>query len=294
MTDITEIIGKSLVQHGAASDRAVLLRLHPDDAAGMVEFLEQLACGRGYSKVCARIPSWEAARFVEAGYHLEAAIPRFYNEGGSYCFMAKYFCQERKIERQPLLVREVLVAADAQQRARQETLQGNFILRLALEDDVEELAALYRSVLAAQHSPLHSPSLVRDAMRGNALFIGVWQGSALLAASCASVDSSSCSAELRDFATLREYRGLGLARHLLLQKEAHLRPLGVGSLFALTGAYAFGMNLILASNGYQFGGTLTNENHSHGQLESVNLWHKSLQEDPGLAWSFLYQQGPGW
>jgi len=50
---------------------------------GIIDHLEQLACSRGYSKVYARIPAREAGRFVAAGYHLEAALPYFFQEGGS-------------------------------------------------------------------------------------------------------------------------------------------------------------------------------------------------------------------
>lgn len=294
MTDTTELIGSSLVRHGPGNDRACLLRLHPDDSASIVDTLEQLACSQGYSKVCARVPSWETARFVRAGYHLEAAIPYFYAEGGSCCFMAKYFSQERKTERQSLLVREVLVAADAQQRFAATRLQDCLALRLALVDDAEQMADLYRAVFADPPSPLHDPAQIRAAMRGSALFFGIWEGESMVAASCANIDTASASAELTDFATRPGHRGQGLAQHLVQQTEGHLLPMGIRSLFALTGAYSFGMNLTLARNGYQFGGTLTNDNNSYGQLESVNLWHKALQEDPGLAWSFLYREGPGW
>lgn len=294
MTDTMELIGNSLVQHGPGNDRASLLRLHPDDAAGIVDTLEELACSQGYSKVCVRIPSWETPRFVRGGYHLEAAIPRFYAEGGSYCFMAKYLSQERKTERQPLLVREVLVAADAQQRGAVTRLPASCALRLALKQDADQMAHLYRAAFTNRPTLLHDPARIRGAMRESSLFFGVWQGESLVALCCASVDSASYSAELSDFATLPEFRGQGLAQHLVQQTEGHLHTMGIRSLFALTGAYSFAMNLTLARNGYHFGGTLTNDNNSYGQLESVNLWHKLLQEDPGLAWSFLYREGPGW
>ena len=294
MTDTTELFGNSLVEHGPGNDRACLLRLHPDDAAGMVDTLEELACSQGYSKVCVRIPSWETARFVRGGYHLEAAIPRFYAEGGSYCFMAKYLSQERKAERQPLLVREVLVAADAQQRSAVTKLPPSCALRLALADDADQMALLYRAVFSDRPTPLHDPARIRCAMGEGSLFFGVWQEKSLVALARASVDSASYSAELGDFATLPEFRSRGLAQHLVQQTEGYLHPMGIRSLFALTGAYSFALNLTLARNGYHFGGTLTNDNNSYGQLESVNLWHKLLQEDPGLAWSFLYREGPGW
>lgn len=74
MSDTMETIGSSLVQHAPGSDGAYLVKLHSADASEIVDHLERLAISRGYSKVFAKVPARESARFVAAGYHLEAAI----------------------------------------------------------------------------------------------------------------------------------------------------------------------------------------------------------------------------
>ena len=289
MRDAIETIGNSLVQHGPDDDQAYLMKLHPTDAPEITEHLEQLACSRGYSKVCARIPAGETGRFVAAGYHLEAAIPNFFPEGGTACFMAKYFSSDRKQERQPLLVREVLIAAEAQPRAAAKPLPPRFAVRLALEEDAAEMGALYREVFAARPSPVHDPAFIVAAMRKSSIFFGIWLGESIVALSCAEIDSASHSAELNHLATLAEYRGHGLGAHLLQQMEEHLWQLGIRSLFSVTRAYSFGINLTFASNGYRFGGTLTNNTSNYGSMESGNVWHKALAEDPKFAWGFLFE-----
>lgn len=295
MSDTLETIGNSLVQHGPGNDQAYLRKLHPTDAPEIIDRLEDLACSRGYSKVCARIPAWEAERFVKAGYHLEAAIPSFFPEGGSACFMAKYFSLDRKQERQPLLVREVLIAAGGRQRAAALPLPERFAFRLALEEDAAEMGALYRDVFSTRPSPVHDPACIVAAMKMSSVFYGIWLGESLVALSGAEIDQASNSAELCNFATLKEYRGHGLGMHLLQQMEEHLWQLGIRSLFSITRAYSFGMNLTFASNDYRFGGTLINNSFDYGNLESENVWHKALSDDPKFAWGFLFEAdaGPG-
>ncbi|HBG04727.1 MAG: putative beta-lysine N-acetyltransferase [Geobacteraceae bacterium GWC2_58_44] len=291
MSEAIEAMGSSLVQHGSGHDRAYLKKLHPDDAPRIIDCLEQLVCSEGYSKICARIPAWEVGRFVSAGYQLEAAIPGFFPEGGSACFMAKYFCADRKLERQPLLVRDVLVAADAQQRAVEPPLPGSFAVRGAGAGDADQMAALCAEVCARGHSALRKPEQLRAAMKGGTIFFGVWEGEGAVALSSAAVDFASSSAEMADFAILPEHRGHGLAQHLLQRMEEHLVTLGIRSVFGTVRAYSFGMNLTFARNGYRFGGTLTNNIKAYGGLESVNVWHKALPEDPRFAWKFLFEAG---
>lgn len=287
MSDAIETIGNSLVQHGPGNDRAYLMKLHPTDASDITDNLEELACSRGYSKVFAKVPAWEAGRFVAAGYHLEAAIPYFFPEGGSACFMAKYFSAGRKLERQPLLVREILIAADAQQRAAAMPLPASLTLRAAGEGDASEMADLYREVFAAKPFAIHDPASIRAAMMASTIFFGVWEGDDLVALSSAEVDLASSSAEMTDFATLPEYSGHGLVLHLLQQMEENLLALGIRSVFTIARAYSFETNLTFAGNGYCFGGTLTNNINIYGNLESVNVWHKALPEDPRIAWKYL-------
>ena len=290
MSDAMETIGSSLVQHGPGHDRAYLMQLHPTDAPEIVEILERLACSRGYSKICAKVPAWEAGRFVAAGYHMEATIPYFYPEGGSACFMAKYFSAERKQERQPVLLRKILLAAKAQQRVAAPRLPAQFELRAAGAGDAAEMAALYREIAAAQPSPLNDTASVRAALEEGAVFYGVWQGGSMVALSGARIDLATSSAELTEFAILPKHRGHGLFLHLLQQVEEKLSTLGVRSVFCIARAYSFDANITLAGNGYGFGGTLTNNISSYGGMESANVWHKALQDDPKLAWKFMFEE----
>jgi beta-lysine N6-acetyltransferase len=279
MSDVIETIGGSLVQHGPGNDRVYLMKLHPDDAPGIVDRLDQLASSRGYSKIFAKVPAWGAGRFVAAGYEQEAAIPAFFPEGSAACFMGKYFTADRKVELHPELVREVLAAAGAKLSACRPTLPpSGFAARIARPEDTSAMAAVYRQVFATYPFPIHDPGFLRSAMNDGTIFFGVWEGGRITALSSAEIDRSSRSAEMTDFATLPEYRGHGLALHLLQLMEEAMHARGIRSLYTIARAYSFGMNITFARNGYSFGGTLTNNTDISGNLESMNVWHKTLPD----------------
>lgn len=276
MSDTLEIIGNSLVQHGPVHNRAYLIRLHSADAFEITDTLEELACSRGYTKISANVPAPAAGRFVAAGYQLEAAIPHFFPHEGPACFMAKYFCTDREFERQPLLVREVLIAADAQQRAAAAQPSAGIALRAARVGDAAEMAAIYSSVSQSNGCASHDPSSIRAAMNGGTIFFGAWNGKSLIAVSGAATDLTSNSAEMAEFAILHEVRDQGLALQLLQHMEENVLTLGIRTVFGIIRAYSFEMNTTFARNGYRFGGTLTNHSYNSGSLESMNVWHKQL------------------
>ena len=275
MGDIIETIGSSTIQHGPSNDRIYLMKLHADDAPDIIAHLDRIAAERGYSKVFVKVPQWCVNIFIAAGYELEASIPFFFPENNAACFMGKYFCAIRETEGQPQLVKDILAAAKAQEpTARSLPLPDGFSMRVALPEDAQQMATVYREVFATYPFPIHDPAFLQSAMAGNTIFFGIWQGNKIAALSSAEMDPSSYSVEMTDFATLPEYRGHGLALNLLQQMEVAVRTLGIRSLFTIARAYSFGMNITFARDGYSFGGTLTNNTNISGSLESMNVWYK--------------------
>lgn len=287
MIEPIETVGRSRIQHGQGSARAYLMQLHRDDCSDIVENLEELARSEAYTKLCAKVPSWEAGRFVAAGYHLEAAIPEFYAEGGAACFMAKYLCETRKQERRPLLVREVLIAAEGQERAPAQKLPAGYSVRQARKDDAGNIASLYRQLIPGTPNSLHDSSFIRHCIQEGRVIYCAIKGEEVVAVACAEIEPETSAARLAGFAIQREHRRQGVTLYLLRQLEKHLLEKGIRALFTTARATSPGMNLTFARNGYRFGGTLTNQENIGGELESVNVWHKLLTDDPGLAWGYL-------
>jgi putative beta-lysine N-acetyltransferase len=186
-------------------------------------------------------------------------------------------------------VREVLIAAEAQPRAGAVPLTAGFAVRLARKRDAANMAELYREVIASCPFPVLDPAFLSAAWKDSTLYFGVWKEKRIVALSCAEIDISSSSAELTHFAIQPEHCCQGLSLHLLQQMEEKVMTLGIRSLFTVARAYSSGMNITFARNGYHFGGTLTNDINICGRLESMNVWHKSLPDDPKFAWRFLIE-----
>jgi putative beta-lysine N-acetyltransferase len=276
MSDIMEIVGRSVIQHGKYNDRAYLMKLHSRDSRDIVSYLRELASSNGYSKIFAKVPESTLELFKEDGYELEAGIPDFFPDGEAACFLGKYFSASRREERNPKLVREILDAAGNQEIVSPSPLPSAFTCRTAGENDAEGMAEVYGRVFATYPFPIYEPGFLRSAMNDATIFFGIWNGNEIAALSSAETDPASLSAEMTDFATLPGYRGHGLALHLLRQMEQVMKSRGIRSVFTIARAYSFGMNITFTRNGYSFGGTLVNNTNISGNLESMNVWYKTL------------------
>jgi putative beta-lysine N-acetyltransferase len=276
MSDIMEFVGRSVIQHGKYNDRAYLMKLHSIDSHDIVRHLHELASSNGYTKIFAKIPASALELFMEDGYEQEASIPNFFPDGEAACFLGKYFSASRREEGNPRLVRDVLDAAGKQEHISSlPPLPAGFTSRIAVEEDVDGMAEVYRKVFATYPFPIHDPGFLRSAMNDATIYFGVWNGNEIVALSSAETDPASLSAEMTDFATVPEYRGLGLALHLLRRMEQVVQSRGIRSFFTIARAYSFGMNITFARNGYSFGGTLVNNTNISGDLESMNVWYKA-------------------
>lgn len=290
MTDQIEIIGNSLVRHDLRDGQAYLVNLDPGDAPDIVAGLERLACSRGYTKVCARIPAAQARHFVAAGYQLEAAIPHFYGEGETACFMTRFFAKEPMLERIPLLRKSILATTDAQSLAAPVPLPEGGTLRLAEAADIGQMAALYSVVGVAKPAAVHDPLFLETSLKMGDLFLGLWIGEVLAAICAGRFDAPSGTGELAHFAVSPQHRGEGLALLLLQRMAQVVMPQGIRLLWSTVRSYAPGINITFARGGYCYGGTLTNNTNIYGTLESVNVWYKLLADDPALAWSSVFPE----
>ncbi|WP_224981195.1 GNAT family N-acetyltransferase [Geomonas agri] len=288
MAEHVEIFGNSLVQHDPAARRATLALLDPEEAPGVIRHLELLASSRGYTNVSARVPAAHVRHFVGAGYRLEAAIPHFYGEGETACFLVRHFGEAQDTERMPLLLSRILAATEMHSLAGPVSLPEGGALRLVEPSEIGDVVSLYRRVGVAKPAAVDDPIFLHNFLGRGDLFLGLWIEGILVAACAAIFDPTTGTAELAHFVVLPEHRGKGLAL-LLLQRIGELSAAcGARLLWSTVRAYAPGINITFAKGGYHFGGTLTNNSYIYGATESVNVWHKCLADDPALAWSSLF------
>ena len=277
--DQIEQFGSSQIQHGPANDRAYLMKLAREDFPQIIGYVNGLAVLHGYSKVFAKVPAYAQQRFEKDGYRVEAAIPGFYDQREKGVFMARYFHPDRLVDHSADRVQEVLEAARSKASPPQPTaLPEDCECRLATPADGPDMAQLYRQVFASYPFPIHNPAYLVESMAENVIYAGIWRRGELLALASAELDRAGKNAELTDFATRADCRGMGLANLLLQRLERQSSKIGIGTCYTIARATSFGMNICFSRNGYRFGGTLVKNTQISGGLESMNVWYKSLAE----------------
>ncbi len=276
MIDSIETFGGSLIQHGKANDRAYVMKIGENDYPEIVDYVVSLALANGYSKIFVKAPAFARPAFMDSGFVEEARIPGLFQRKEDGFFLSKFLSAKREREGQPGLVAEILQAA--RQKAGKMggvRLPPRHACRIMRKHDVEDMVQLYRKVFASYPFPIHEPDYLAKTMDENLVYYGIWADDTLIALSSAEIDFDGKNAEMTDFATLPEFRGLGLATYLLDQMESGIRQIGIKTAYTIARAYSFGMNITFAKHGYTYGGTLANNTQISGDLESMNVWHKA-------------------
>ncbi len=275
--DRIEEYGQSVLQHGAENDRVYLMKLQGEDLPEVLDYIDELVEENDYSKVFVKIPVTRKEAFVEAGYRVEAQVPNFYNGTTAGLFMARYPDPDRRIDPDAELVQEVLRAAQAKAGSAEEAAAAvapEFECRLTRPEDGEAMAELYRQVFQSYPFPIHDPEYLRQTMRENVVYAGVWKQGRLVALASAEMDRAAGNAEMTDFATNPDDRGQGLAHVLLHKLEQLVAEKGIQTCYTIARATSFGMNITFAKSGYRFAGTLVRNTQISGGLESMNVWYK--------------------
>lgn len=153
-------------------------------------------------------------------------------------------------------------------------LPAGYEIRKAVKNDAKEMAGVFKSVFKTYPSPVFRKQYLVDRMNAGDCFWLALNNGRIAAISSAEIDYNNSRAEMTDFATLPEYRGLGLASVLLGKMGEQCRSLGINCLFSLARASSFGINSVFCRHGYHFGGTLINNCHICGKFENMNVWYK--------------------
>ncbi len=275
MTDTIEKIDNSLIQHGPVNSRVYLMKLSGQDLPDVAFKIDVLAQRQGYTKIFVKVPLQVKPLFAEIGYVQEASIPQFYEGQVDAVFLAKYLDPERQIDPDQRQIDDILALAAEKSTAPTPPQPADGIdIRIASEDDVDTLAAVYREVFESYPFPIHDPAYLRETMRSHVRYFCAVESGRIIAVSSAEMDRTAQNVEMTDFATLPDCRGKSIARRLLAVMEDHMRDDGMKTFYTIARALSAGMNVTFARCGYTFGGTLVNNTNICGKIESMNVWHK--------------------
>lgn len=277
-SDCIEKVGRSIVQHGPLNQRVYLMKLDRRDLPHIVTRLLELAAGRDYGKILAKVPASAEADFRRAGFECEARIPGFFEGGEAACFMARFFDAARKIEFHPQTVErcrnQVAAAAPV---AGNNPPTGGPAIRVCRPADLSAMQHLYRQVFESYPFPIHDRGYLAATMDAHVRYYGAGdRTNRLVALASCELDPENQAVEMTDFAVLPSWRRRGLCSRLLRRMETDMRRRGLRTAFTIARTRSPGINIVFHRCGYRRCGTLVNNTHIAGEIESMWVWHKSL------------------
>ena len=276
MFDKIEKLGNSLIQHGKSNNRIYLLKPNVDDVSILISELDSLANKNGYTKIFVKISTGLLPAFVLNNYVVEAFIPKFY-KGETDCVLASKFLDEERYVKPDVLLTDLTRLLNLKRHFSRKGLPSGLHISMLSEDDVEAAAEVFKVVFDSYPFPVYDPAYLLQTMRSNmALYFGVWAGNRLVGISTSETDFDNRNAEMTDFAVLHEYRGNGLALHLLLYMEKAVKEKGIKTVYTIARLTEPGMNLTFIKGGYKYSGTLINNTNIGGSIESMNVFYKHL------------------
>ncbi len=279
MHDFIEKLGRNRIHHGHLNNRLYLMKLDDKDVCALVERLEQIARKKGYGKIFAKIEKPHAPVFKQAGYIPEAVIPGFYQGRQTCLFVSKFLCYERGREKSPEKIRQVLERIkNLKNKGRLKQNPVHTIRRLT-KNRSHAIAEFFEKNFTSYPFPVFDPEYVKKTMSEGVRYYAIIKQNRIVAASAAEIDIADSNAEMTDFATDPNWRSRGFARALLTHMEKEMINDGIKTAYTIARACSFGMNSVFKQNDFRFGGTLINNTHIAGGIESMNVWYKRLASE---------------
>jgi len=278
VADAIKKIGRSQIQHGPCNRRVYLMKLDARDMPHILDDLDRLADENHYEKILTKVPSVSKTAFKKQGYVQEAVIPDYFDDQEHAVFMCKYLSSERRKTTDHPRIQEILSLAKLhRQHPSTKDLPPSMHIRACHPEDAHEMRRVFKSVFKTYPFPIFDAKYLTTVMKSKqARYFCIEKDRQINAIAAAEIDSDPKGVEMTDFATLPEYRGQGLAGFLLDNMEQAMAGQGLKTAFSIARALSPAMNILFASKGYTFGGTLVNNTHISGRIESMNVWYKPL------------------
>jgi len=277
MPDRMLTLGGSTIQHGHDSDRVYLMELDDADMPTLLPKINTLAAKEKYGKIFAKVPARWTATFIDDGFTTEALVPGFFQGEEDGHFMGKYLDPDRASDPRSEEIDSILVLAKETAIRSDDDPAEEYTARICTADDCEAMAACYQTIFPSYPFPVHDPAFLAATMAEHVTYFGIWHGKELAALASAEQYQRSGHVEMTDFLTMPAHRRQGLAGHLLATMDRELRHRGIPVAYTIARALSTGINITFVRAGYCHGGTLINNTHICGRIETMQVWHKQLQ-----------------
>jgi len=255
------------------NERIQVLHYEARDPGAMIDKLSAEARRRGYGKLFLKAPEFDREALEDVGMVQEATIKGYFC-GEPADVMALYLDKSRMERPHEAEQREILESIVS--RPADSSIPGlpsGYRMSAAGPADAVELAELYATVFASYPFPITDSAYLISTMKTHVVYRIVRDAEGVLvAAASAETCHRYRNAEMTDFATLPNQRGLGLAQHLLAALEDDMLEASIPNLYTIARARSAGMNRVFYNRGYELTGTLVNNCHIAGRFEDMHVW----------------------
>lgn len=253
------------------------MKIVPERVQDVLALAESLALEHHYSKIFAKIPIALIPEFMAQGYEEEARIPGLGEKPKGIAFMSNFITKKRKKPHKTSEIMKVKSATLTQGLSRKSTiLSKDYSIKEAEIKDSPGLALLYREIFASYPFPITDPIFVAQSMAENVRYFVIRHKREIVAVAAAEMDYDCRAVEMTDFATIPAYRGNQLGQMLLDHMETAMLTEPIDTAYTIARAVSYGMNITFGRADYEFAGTLINNTHIGGSIESMNVWYKQL------------------
>ena len=279
MGDQLEHYGKgTIIQHGKLNNRIYLIKLQNEDIPSVIDYCNDLALKKRYSKIFCKVPCWASPLFLSKGYFVEAHIPQFYNHAEDVFFMSKIMNSDRylNLELDKMAELSEMMKKTAASSIIKEPDKEYSLISLN-EKHAFEMASVYKDVFKSYPFPIFDPDYIIETMKSHVDYFGILHNKRIIALSSAEKDVKGSNAEMTDFATLPDYRGKGLAIHLLKFMEKIMKKQKIYSLYTIARLNSLAMNKTFLRLNYKYAGILVKNTNISGTIESMVVYYKQLK-----------------
>lgn len=211
------------------------------------------------------------------GYTVEGFFTGYFN-GETAISMAKFFDIERAsikdVAAENKIITDIINSVLKETEATSKQGEHNF--RMAVDEDIPQLAELYAEVFASYPTPITDQQYIKKCMQNNTVFIVAEQQQQIISAASADINDDYKCVELTDCATKQQHRGQGLMSTLINKLETEMQTQNMKCLYTIARAQSFGMNAVFYKHNYHYGGRLIKNCDIFGQFEDMNIWSKVL------------------
>ena len=138
------------------------------------------------------------------------------------------------------------------------------------------MSDIYHRVFRTYPFPIQKPAYLKRMMKEDVRYFCIRIDGRIVAIAAAEIDIRNENVEMTDFATMPEWRGMGLAEMLLRHMDRKMRDCGIKTAYTIARAASHGMNAVFRNKRYIYAGLLKNNTQISGQIESMTVWYKPL------------------